>query len=342
LVAHTIEAALQYWVAGQVCTSVELSPLALHWRRSRPWQKRIPFGHTAATQAAATHTWLDAAQSLFAEDDSPSAEQTRILSDCGSQYVTAGVHTWLLHDATPPAATRQVCVVVHGTGGSNPLPSVLQCTIALFWHVDAPCVHTSATHALFAQYCADGQSAEVTQLTQYIRAVSHSMPSGVHMLSEAHVLRQTLAAHFWPVAQSLSPTHCTHRIPVGSHTCPAGQPSEFVHIVCGTQVSAAQSLLAGQSAAVRQPTQRPVDASQTGCAGSDAQSALLRHDAMLVHTSATQRMPVAQSGSVRHCTQRPACVSHTWSPPQSRLLTHRAPSTCPPPSGGALPTGLSP
>jgi hypothetical protein len=56
---------------------------------------------------------------------------------------------------------------------------------------------------------------------------------GVHIVSDVHLVRQTLATHLAVIAQSLVPTHSTQRIRPVSQTWPLGQSSEFMQAVNG-------------------------------------------------------------------------------------------------------------
>jgi len=70
----------------------------------------------------------------------------------------------------------------------------------------------AVTQLLAWQYCPGGQSVGAMQGTQDPEDRSHSSPSGVQVRSEAHLVRQTLAAHVIVVsAQSASVRQPTHR-----------------------------------------------------------------------------------------------------------------------------------
>jgi len=127
---HVAVGASQNCVVWHVCTREDVSPFELHWRTSLlPMQYRLPAWQTTGTQAAATQTWLLAAQSVLTIEESPSAEHWSTFSDMGSQEDTDAVQIRSLQLADWPDATH-VCEARHGAGVPSPLPSALQVTTA--------------------------------------------------------------------------------------------------------------------------------------------------------------------------------------------------------------------
>jgi hypothetical protein len=152
----------------------------------------------------------------------------------------------------------------------------LQVVTALFTQEAWPGWHTAAWQVPARQSWPLGQSVDARQLTHEPLVRSQSIPSGTHVLSEAHFVRQTLPTHVLVASrQSASVRQSTQRwVPV-LQTCAAGQASELVQVVYGTHFRSTQSLLGGQSLLPAQSTHWKIEGSQTLLS---VQSRLLLHD----------------------------------------------------------------
>jgi hypothetical protein len=92
-------------------------------------------------------------------------------------------------------------------------------------------------------------------------------------------------------AQSLSPKHCTQRFVDLSHTSSVLQSVEFWQVTKGTQALAMQSLLAGQSAAVKHAVHSPTLLSQMGWSPPSGPLAVVQPSELLQAVYVSQTLP---------------------------------------------------
>jgi len=229
----------------------------------------------------------------------PSVEQVTSFLPVMSHSTCPAVHTQGVHWAEP-VIMLQLCRLPQALGTKRS-PTGVQRTTAFALQKVLSATHASSTHSPVAQLYWPGQSVCCKQRVQKPPVLSQSSPSGVHVVSEAHSVRHVWLAHLCPIGQSALLTHSKQRPPAVSHTFPLGQSSELTHGVNGTQALFTQSLLSGQSAFVRQVTQRPLPVSQiVSDVAAPRQSKLFVQLMICRHCRSWQRLPCPQSRSNKH------------------------------------------